>query len=628
MTTSGEERPLGAVLAELTSARIPWLALARDPRTMSDVTLIDLADPHVPPVTVNPFEPEAGYPVQAHADRLAALLEAAFALPGPVAAAVRAGLLRAYADCGWDTLTGGAPPGARTAPAVPAFGHVARNALAAAEDLGYDGRMRAAVTGFLYARLEPLWTGPAGRFLEGGHPADVGALVRGNVLLLLDGVADDDDASFLAGALLARIVERLRIDDRSAAARTRCPDRRNHRAPGPPEPPGRPAPPGSRLAVVLATGLVPEATARPRAAGWFGRLLGDLRSAGAQVITEPPDGDWPRPAAGRAGPARSSDAGPEPPSASAAREPPPALADPEPRRGEAAACAPVLRGRRSAACGARCRGGRPCSGYELHAAGLLARDDGQAWLRLWAQTLLLAFLAGRPLPRVPAEVRAVWRALSPPRRECVLATVLDRAVTTRAAALRRSYDPAALTSVVAAVAGRMLDQAAVPFRAGPVWVIPQLRWLHELERLNPPGGAGIRLDDIAPPLDFGLAGLPDWPGIRVRDRLSALGRHPLSMASPRNRRLAWLALHGEDGRAGLDADLAIAALGVHPAVRLPHVARLMGAGAPGPGPGWLEVVLSWPDRLIRPAWDRELSPAADTDMRPVADTDLRAAVTG
>jgi hypothetical protein len=39
------------VLTELTSAWIPWLAPARDLRTMSDATLIDLADPHVPPVT-------------------------------------------------------------------------------------------------------------------------------------------------------------------------------------------------------------------------------------------------------------------------------------------------------------------------------------------------------------------------------------------------------------------------------------------------------------------------------------------------------------------------------------------------------------------------------------------------
>ena len=568
MTNSAAGRPpLGAVLTELSSARVPWLALARDLRTWRDATVveatvIDPADPHMPPVTVNPLEPEPGYPVQAHADRLAGLLAAAFGPPGAVAAAIRAGLQRAYADCGWDVLTGEAPPGARTAPAVPAFGQLARAALAAAEDLGYDRRMRAAVSGFVHARLEPLWAGPAGRFLEGGHPADVGALVRGNVLLLLDGVADDDSALFLAGALLARIADRLRAEDRRNPARVARP----------------------RLTVVMAADLMPEPAARPRATARLGRLHDDLKAAGAQVIVT------------------DQAHGPEPPAAIAASG----------ASSSSGATAPVLRGRRSAACGARCRDVRPCTGYELHAASLLARDDERAWLRLWVQTLLLAFLAGRPLPRVPAEVLSVWRALSPPRRECVLATIVDRAVTARSAALRRCYDPAALTAVAAAVADRMLDQAAVPFRAGPVWVIPQLRWLHELERLDPLGGAGIGPDDIAPPLDFGLAGLPDWPGIRVRDRRSALSRHPLSMASPRNRRLACLALLGEDGRAGLDADLATAALGVPPAARLPHAARLLGAGAHGPDPGWLEVVLSWPDRLIRPAID------PDTDLRPAA----------
>ena len=535
---------------------------------------------------------------------------------------------RAYADCGWDAVTGTAPPGARTAPTVPAFAQLAPAALAAAQDLGYDRRMRAAVRGFVQARLEPLWTGPAGRFLEGGHPADVGCLIRGHVLVTVGGVADDAGTFFLAGALLARIADRLRAQDRRDPAPARPGPAPAPPGPAPASAPGRadrPAPsrsangrapqareelPGLRLAVVTAGDLMPEAAARPRAAARLGRLHDDLRAAGAQVIVAD-EARGPEPHPGRATTA-----------ARAARAATAATAASAPSAAGGAG-APVLRGRRSAACGVRCRGVRPCTGYELHAAGLLARDDEQAWLRLWAQILLLAFLAGRPLPRVPAEVLSVWRALSPPGRECVLATVLDRAVASRAAALRRSYDPTSLASVTAVVADRMLGEAAVPFRAGPAWVIPQLRWLHELERLNPLGGAGIRLDDIAPPLDFGLAGLPDWPGIRVRDRLGALGRHPLSMASPRNRRLACLALLGEDGRAGLDADLAAAALGVHPAARLPHAARLMGACAPGPEPGWLEVVLSWPDRLIRPAWDTDLRPAWDTDLRPASETDLR-----
>ena len=244
-------------------------------------------------------------------------------------------------------------------------------------------------------------------------------------------------------------------------------------------------------------------------------------------------------------------------------------------------------------------------------ASLLARDDERAWLRLWAVTLVLAFLSGRPLPRVPGGVIPGWRALSPRSRECVLATVLDAAVTARAAALRRYYHPGRLMSVAARVASSMLDGTeAVPFRAGPVWVIPPLRWLHEAERCSALGRAGIGLDDIAPPLDFGLAGLPDWPGIRVRDRLSGLRRHPLSMSSASNRRLARLALHGEGGRARLDADLATALLGFTPPARLRHAAQQMGAGAAEPEPGWLEVVLSWPDRIARPAWDMNLPAAA------------------
>ncbi len=67
---------------------------------------------------------------------------------------------------------------------------------------------------------------------------------------------------------------------------------------------------------------------------------------------------------------------------------------------------------------------------------------------------------------MPAEVLSGWRALGPRSGECVLAAVLDRAVTARAAALRRYYDPRCLMSVVAVTAGRMLDGTTMPCRAG------------------------------------------------------------------------------------------------------------------------------------------------------------------
>lgn len=283
------------------------------------------------------------------------------------------------------------------------------------------------------------------------------------------------------------------------------------------------------------------------------------------------------------------------------------------------------------ACDEQC-GRWAASGNEIRAAESLAHPEGQAWLRLWARTLVLAFLVARPLPRVPAVAGEGWAALSPRSRECLLATMIGDAVTPRAPALRASYDPGRLTSVITAVAGRMLDRAAaehgrpgpgmpsvsasaspgaahdaehgpVPFRAGNVWVIPQLRWLHEVERAHPLGQERIRLEDFAPPLEFGLAGLPDWPGIKIRDRIGGLRRHPLSMTAEHNRQSATIALLGGEPGAGLDADLAMAGTELGPRQRLCHVARMMGIGGRDADPGWLEVVLSWPHRIIGSAAD-------------------------
>jgi hypothetical protein len=611
------------VLAELSSARTPWLALvpagpggrsllAAAPR---DATIIDITDPQAVPVTVNPLEPAPGYPVQAHADRLAGLFEAAFGLGEPVAGAVRAGLRRTYADGGWDMLTGAARPGAVSPPAVPAFRQLKLATVDAARDLGYDPSMQAGVRGFLEARLDAVWAGPAGLFLEGGHPAALDRLLRGNMLVTGSGLADEQASWFLTGVLLLRLAEQLS----HPAAR-----------PGPlacqePRPDGRDQVGGPKPVIVIAVPggapvsggpLVPGDQAGPgqpafpagpglsaRGEAWFGGLLEELRRAGTDVVVAPV-GDGDRVAAGR------------PPGLEAAlpvRVAPgdAQAADGTATPGGAPAVTGLLAGRRSAACGERCRR-RPCSGYEVHAAGLLAEDPGQAWLRLWGQALVLAFLAGRPVPGVPAPLRAGGQALSPRGRECLLATVIEVAVGARAHALRPCYDPRCLTAVVATVAGRMLaDGDAVPVRAGSVWVIPQVRWLHEMERLSPLGRDRLRPDDIAPPLDFGLAGLPDWPGIRVADRLSGLRRHPLAMEAERNRTAAMTALLG-DGRADLDADLAIAGMGISPPRRLRHAARAMGAAGHGGQPGWLEVVLSWPHRLIGAAApDSGLGPDRD-----------------
>ena len=274
----------GAVLAGPALARTPWLAVALagstdrarlapvvDDTVIGDAviggaTVIDIADPRAVPMTVNPLEPGPGQQVQAHADRLSGLFEAAFGPPDPVAAALRAGLRRAYAAGGWDLRTGWGPCTGRD-PAVPSFRQVRLATLAAADELGYGQGMRAAVHGFLAARLDALWAGPAGHFLEGGHPVDLARLLAGNVIVTSGAAADEETASFLAGVLLLRLAGWL-----------------SH----------RPAP----LAVVVATPGETGLGASPRGAAWFSRLLEDLRLAGADVIMAP---GGPRGPGGRGG---------------------------------------------------------------------------------------------------------------------------------------------------------------------------------------------------------------------------------------------------------------------------------------------------------------------------------------
>src|SRR5262245_4066473 len=86
---------------------------------------------------------------------------------------------------------------------------------------------------------------------------------------------------------------------------------------------------------------------------------------------------------------------------------------------------PPLAGRRSPACGPVCTGERACTLLDMRRAELLASADpadqagepGEAWLRLWAETVVLAFLTGHAPPAVPASLRRWWPGLDRRLRE-------------------------------------------------------------------------------------------------------------------------------------------------------------------------------------------------------------------
>ena len=463
------------------------------------------------PLSVNPLAPEPGYPVQAHIDMVRALFLAAFDAREPFPQIMSQALQRAYEECGWDPLTGAGRADLDVPPAVPTLARLQAAALAVIEDVGYGRELQADMRGFVDVRLRSLRTGSAGRFFEGGHPADIAALLDRNVVLALEDVANDEDKAFVIGTLIIRIVEHLRLRSKTARA-----DGLRHvivleeahrllRA-------GRDG--ASAHAVELFAGLLAEIRAygegvviaeqipaklvpdavKNTALKVLHRLpaADDRQLVGAtmnldedqsrQVVSLPPgeaavftDG-MDRPMRVRVpfgGDREQRLAGTVAGGAGSASVP-------------ARRPAPPLTGRRSAACGRACTGERPCTLVEIRAADLVARSPQDAWLRVWSEVYVLAHLVNRPRPRVPLPLRQRWAGLDERLRECALATAIDLAVLGRGQALRECYDPAELAAACAASATAMLDGGKGAGRMpGTTWVIPQLQWLHEIERVCP-----------------------------------------------------------------------------------------------------------------------------------------------
>lgn len=567
---------IARLLEQLNAVGVPWLRVGRlaaqvggpggrvdggpgsrtgGERSADPVTVVDLADPSGVPLTLNPLEPEPGYPATAHASALCALLQAAFDLPDPLRDVLALALRRLYA------------PGPDPVPTLP---RLERAAVEAARELGHDNSMEAVLRGLIRVRLGGL-VGPAtGLLLGGGHPANVAEMISRDVDVVTGDVEGAEGRSLLAGAVALRVAERLCQFPRTAR-------------------PGAPR----HVLVIEEAGLLFGGS---RAARQIGRLLADATSHGAGVIVTErspmPIGPW---LARGAGLTIAHHAG-----AAVATGPwlshpvtvqvPRVLPSPRPR-----SATEDLIARRSAGCGWSCRAQRPCTRKEIGRSVELAGAAESAWLRLWTQTLLLAFLAGRPLPAVPPPLLAAWQRLDPRTRECALAMVAERAVAARAAALRGCYPVPMLTRVLTRVAADLLDGWPTPRTAGQVWVVPQLRWAHEAARVGWNGRNEVApdvIDVVAPPLDYALTGLPDWPGMPAGERLRLLLGHPLSQRAERNRELAATALFGSEGRASFEAmlraDLATVVGGATES-HLSEAARLMDCANE-----WLVKVLRWP----------------------------------
>ena len=496
---AGTTRTLHQLLGQATAAGIPWLIVDPDRSCGADgpygahgATVINPVDPDAVPVTVSLLAPAPGYPLHAHIALVGALFDVAFGADEALSLIVARALRQVYLTAGWDLVTG-RQAGPVQLPDLRDL-HAAINELL--EGPGYDRATRARLHRAADVRFGSLRDGSAGRFLSGGHPVGVSELLPARIVVAVHDLPPAERV-LVTGTLLIQLAEHLRVAPR--------PDTPEPASALDPSAADNAPQPELRHLLVLAearTLLRDDGGDSPaaRAAERFAALMAELAASGTgTVLTErrpalltpdatrdpairivhrlpaPADRDAAGAAPGGVAAVVLTEemAAPRPvrlaPIAAHDRDPGarPVRLAPTVTQDRAPAPAWTPHSRRSPACGVSCRTGGPCQLGELSEAERLAGSADQAWLRVWTEILVLAFLTDNPLPAVPAPLCRRWRELPPRARECLLAQVAGHAAGIRAAALRPHYDPARFTEVLAAAAAsRLNNPAAARVRPG------------------------------------------------------------------------------------------------------------------------------------------------------------------
>ncbi len=232
---AGKSQTVRSILEHLAtgSEPIPWLVIepakaeyARMSGRLGPrypVLVIRPGDLNAPPGSINPLEPEPGFPLQSHLDLVRELFLAAFESDEPFPQVLARALTECYTAAGWDLVSSRQRPAHKpkffaddpdrpVRARYPTLGELQVAARRVVNNIGYGEEVKANVRGFVDVRIGSLRGGRPGRFFEGGHPLDIGALLAGNVVLELETITNDQDKAFLIGAVLIRIIEHLRVN--------------------------------------------------------------------------------------------------------------------------------------------------------------------------------------------------------------------------------------------------------------------------------------------------------------------------------------------------------------------------------------------------------------------------------
>lgn len=501
-TGSGKSQTVRTLLESVTRARIPWLVIepakaeyaagmaGRLERENAEVTVIRVGDPSLMPGSLNPLEPEPGFPLQSHADMVRALFLAAFDADEPFPQVLSYALTRCYESCGWDlALSRPAPdwPSNRP-PRYPNLGDVQEAAKRVVAEIGYGREVTDNVRGFVDVRIRSLRTGSPGRFFQGGHPLVMALMMSGNVVFEMEDVAGDQDKAFLIGAVLIRLFEHLRVrsaHDPARSLRHVTVVEEAHRLLRRVEGHG-----STSQAVELFANLLAEIRSYGEgivvAEQIPSKVIPDLiKNTALKVVHRLPAADD-REAVGATmnltqpqseyvvtlGPGRAAvfvDGMDRPVLAAITYE------GEERERGHPGLVPPVGAARRSATCGPDCCA-RACTLEEMRLAQAFA--DATPGLALWVELAYVCHLVGEPLGGPSDAWLRPLRDIDSRRRDCALSQLVDGAVDARYRHLRLFFRPEDLAEHVWSAINSRLRGGGGGCAGGELeWRAGTRRWL-------------------------------------------------------------------------------------------------------------------------------------------------------
>jgi hypothetical protein len=544
-TGAGKSQTVRTLLEELTSHGIPWLVIepakaeyarmAGRLRGLAEVLVIRPGQADVIPASLNPLEPEPGFPLQTHIDLMRALFLAAFEAHEPFPQVLSYALTRCYEELGWELALGQSRlPG--VTPKYPSLGDLQRTAKDVVEHIGYGPEVTADVRGFIDVRLGSLRLGTPGRFFEGGHPVDVGDLLGRNLVLELEDVGNDQDKAFFIGTVLIRLVEHLRQRHRhregpvelrhvtvveEAHRLLKAVERENPAA----------------HAVELFAGLLAEIRAYGEgivvAEQIPSKLLPDvIKNTALKIVHRLPahDDRFTVGATMNLDERQSEYVVTLPPGRAAAfadgMDRPLLVEMPlgEDRETAAGSTRAVTVARtRSVACGAECRT-RACTLREMTDARHSADDPR---LILWIELLTVAHLVGEPEPRPdPAWLDHLRRSAPTRILECSIGQLVQAAIDARYVGLAADYQPEALARHLATRATAHLHGDHPPCDGSEVhWQAGRFRWVDVVRALQRTDGDRTRRHPSS--AQWAARGL-DLQGSTWDEQLEELRRHPSS----------------------------------------------------------------------------------------------------